>query len=173
MCSWASRSWQRKIRLAHASSGTGRCSIASTTNERPTTQTCGMASSTLTPYKRLAAFLPQAVPASDVQPEALTNSQDHSEVRTMDILAQSGMTSSAGLIKDWPIFCRKHYQHANLIENLWHDKHHTSSYQGLAILLPQALPTCVPRPEVWHDKQFSPYRGLAILLPQPLSTCRP
>jgi hypothetical protein len=48
-----------------------------------------------------------------------------------------------------------------------------SPYQGLAILLPQALPTCVPRPEVWHDKQFSPYRGLAILLPQALPTCGP
>lgn len=86
-----------------------------------------MASSTLTPYKRLAALLPQAVPASDVQPEALANSQDHSNVLKMDVPAQSGMTSSTSLIKDWPIFCRKHYQHSNLVENLWHEKQYFQS----------------------------------------------
>ncbi|KAK3215494.1 hypothetical protein GRF29_8g178494 [Pseudopithomyces chartarum] len=104
----------------------------------------------------------------------------------MDVPAQSGMTSSTGLIKDWPIFCRKHYQHSNLVENLWHDKQYilffvcvlglssaesttnerliTRSYGKLA----RSHWSCaeIHPCSKWHCKQYTPFLLPACMVAQ-------
>ena len=44
------------------------------------------------------------------------------------LVRKFGMTSSSVLIEDWPFFCRRHYQHAALVQSFWHAKQYILSF---------------------------------------------